>query len=73
MFGQLNRKKEGHSQVEIRECFWYNWKHKIHHLGEEIKVFKDEKYHMEEYGDSDTYFRSIGLSDNEINALWEKL
>ncbi len=35
MFGQLNRKKEGHSQVEIRECFWYNWKHKIHHLGEE--------------------------------------
>ena len=31
------------------------------------------KLFMEEYGDSDTYFRSIGLSDNEINSLREKL
>lgn len=39
------------------------------------KMFMEEflKLFREEYGDSDTYFRSIGLSDNEINALREKL
>jgi protein tyrosine/serine phosphatase len=39
------------------------------------KMFMEEflRLFKAEYGDSDTYFRSSGLSDNEINALREKL